>query len=50
MLDAYVEIIRYIFFVAVFKSLHEILKASVLCDSKEKCNHLQVFLKFNEEI
>ena len=50
MLDAYVEIIRYIFFVAVFKSLHEILKTSVLCDSKEKCNHFQIFLKFNEEI
>ena len=40
----------YFFVVAVFKSLHEIMKASVLCDSKEKCNHLQVFLKFNKEI
>ena len=26
------------FFVAVYKSLHEIMKASVLRDSKEKCN------------
>ena len=38
------------FVVAVFKSLHEIMKASVLCDSKKKCSHLQVFLKFNKEI
>lgn len=37
MLYVYVEIIQYIFFVAVFKSLHEIMKASVLRDSKEKC-------------
>lgn len=37
------------FFVAVFKSLHEIMKASVLRDSKEKCN-IYKFSKFNKEI
>lgn len=37
MLYVYVEIIQYVFFVAIFKSLHEIMKASVLRDSKEKC-------------